>query len=787
VSGPQVVEGWYGQPFAKPISRTREYIDIVRQVLRREKPVTSAGPHYPLPYHGEGAWNLGKPLRSITHPLRADLPIYLGAEGPKNVALAAEIADGWLPLYYSPFRPEVYADSLGTTKPGFEIAVTTSVTITDDLAAGYAPHKASLGFYIGGMGAKDKNFHKELMGRMGFEAEAQKIQDLFFEGKRGEAIAAVPDEFCDEISLVGPPARIRERLAAWRESAVTTLLVPGTNLDDAARGRRAGARVVDEHRSDLPDHRDRQRPEPQSATGRRPPEELGYDHMIVYDHVLGAVHAGREPKLLGPYTERDAFHEPFVLLAYLARSRSASSSTTGVLILPQRQTALVAEAGVELDLLSRGRLRLGVGTGWNHVEYDSLGVPFAERGARPRRAGRRCCASSGARRDRLPRPSSTASIARDCCRNPRADPRSGSAASRRCRLRPRRAHAATASCSARRPPACSALLAMLARAADRSGPARTPTSGIDGRGRLLRSPRLVGEGDRAVARRGRHPRSSAARRWEHRVGAGRREARRYRGPRDYIAALETFARESERPRSRPRARAPRRTTRTAFSSPIRSSAPLRSSATSGCAWTPAISIRVPRLRSRAATSSSAWRPGRVDASTWRMRSTTTGGRPVTSRAAPSVNLRAAPKQNEPLISNTPTPGGIVACASALVRLGDLLVEHVAHRLDLGDLGHAPHEQERREHHADLDRQPVRFTATVSANVAISTSTSLRGCAQQAHEHVPLAHVVGDYEQDARERRHRIQPPTARPRPGSRAARARAPSPRPACARRCGRW
>jgi F420-dependent oxidoreductase-like protein len=231
VSGPQVVEGWYGQPFSKPLARTREYIDIVRQVLRREKPVTSAGPHYPLPYHGEGAWHLGKPLRSITHPLRADLPIYLGAEGPKNVALAAEIADGWLPLYYSPFRPEVYADSLGTLKPGFEIAVTTMVSVTNDLAAAYTPQKAALGFYIGGMGAKDRNFHKELMGRMGFAAEAQKIQDLFFADKRGEAIAAVPDQFVDEISLIGPRERIRERLAAWRESAVTTLLVPGTNLD----------------------------------------------------------------------------------------------------------------------------------------------------------------------------------------------------------------------------------------------------------------------------------------------------------------------------------------------------------------------------------------------------------------------------------------------------------------------------------------------------------------------------------------------------------------------------
>jgi F420-dependent oxidoreductase-like protein len=231
VSGPQVSEGWYGVPFARPLARTREYVEIIRQVLRREKPVANAGPHYPLPYAGEGAWGMGKPLRSITHPLRADVPIFLGAEGPKNVALAAEIADGWLPLYYSPFRPEVYADSLGPLRPGFEIAVTTTVSITNDLAAAYAPHKASLGFYIGGMGSRDRNFHKELMGRMGFAAEAQKIQDLFFAGNRGEAIAAVPDAFCDEISLVGPRERIRERLDAWRESPVTTLLVPGTNLD----------------------------------------------------------------------------------------------------------------------------------------------------------------------------------------------------------------------------------------------------------------------------------------------------------------------------------------------------------------------------------------------------------------------------------------------------------------------------------------------------------------------------------------------------------------------------
>jgi len=225
VSGPQVVEGWYGRPFAKPLSRTREYVDIVRQVLRRQAPVTSDGPHYPLPYRGEGAWGLGKPLKSITHPLRSDLPLFLGAEGPKNVALACEIADGWLPLYYSPFRPEVYADSLAGMRPGFEIAQLVQVNVSDDLAAALQPVKMMLGFYIGGMGAKKRNFHLELMARMGFEAEAHRIQELFFEGKRAEAVAAVPDAFADEISLCGPVERIRERLEAWRKTPITTLLL----------------------------------------------------------------------------------------------------------------------------------------------------------------------------------------------------------------------------------------------------------------------------------------------------------------------------------------------------------------------------------------------------------------------------------------------------------------------------------------------------------------------------------------------------------------------------------
>ena len=225
VSGPQVVEGWYGQPFAKPLSRTREYIDIIRQVMKREQPVQNDGPHYPLPYHGEGAWGMGKPLKPITHPLRADLPIYLGAEGPKNVALAAEVCDGWIPLWYTPYREEVYADSLTHAPDDFDIVQGVSVNVTDDLESAFDAMRPMLGFYVGGMGAKDRNFHKELMARMGYPDEAQKIQDAFLDGRRAEAIAAVPNAFIDEIALIGPRERIRDRMQAWRESRVTTMLL----------------------------------------------------------------------------------------------------------------------------------------------------------------------------------------------------------------------------------------------------------------------------------------------------------------------------------------------------------------------------------------------------------------------------------------------------------------------------------------------------------------------------------------------------------------------------------
>jgi F420-dependent oxidoreductase-like protein len=231
VSGPQVVEGWYGRPSDKPLARTREYVEIIRRVMAREEPVEFDGAFFQHPYHGEGSTGLGKPLKPITHPLRREIPIFLGAEGPKNVTQTAEIADGWLPLYYSPYRQDVYADQLAGAKDGFEITAMATLVVTDDIEAGLAPVKAMLGFYIGGMGAKGQNYHTKLMQRMGYEEEALAIQQLFFEGRRDEAIAAVPSAFADEISLVGPIERIRDRVAAWEESPVTTILVHGGNVD----------------------------------------------------------------------------------------------------------------------------------------------------------------------------------------------------------------------------------------------------------------------------------------------------------------------------------------------------------------------------------------------------------------------------------------------------------------------------------------------------------------------------------------------------------------------------
>ncbi|OPG01928.1 LLM class F420-dependent oxidoreductase [Streptomyces sp. GKU 895] len=226
LSGPQVVEGWYGRPFPKsPLTATREYVDVVRQVLRREGPVELAGRFHAHPYTGPDATGLGKPLKPITHPLRPGrLPVLLGAEGPRNIAQTTRIADGWLPLYWSPTRPEVYEASLAEAPDGFLVAPMAQVRVCDDVREGLLPVKTMLGFYIGGMGHARRNFHADLMARMGYEEEARRIQRLFLEGRREEAVLAVPDAFADEISLVGPRERIAERLESWRKGPVTDLL-----------------------------------------------------------------------------------------------------------------------------------------------------------------------------------------------------------------------------------------------------------------------------------------------------------------------------------------------------------------------------------------------------------------------------------------------------------------------------------------------------------------------------------------------------------------------------------
>ncbi|MFI5803169.1 LLM class F420-dependent oxidoreductase [Streptomyces sp. NPDC051561] len=224
LSGPQVVEGWYGRPFPRsPLTATREYVDVVRQVLRREGPVELDGRFHSHPYRGEDAFGIGKPLKPIVHPLRADLPLLLGAEGPKNIAQTTRIADGWLPLYWSPTRPDVY--QLGSLPTDFMVAPMARAHVCDDVSQGLLPVKAMLGFYIGGMGHAAKNFHADLMARMGYEAEARRIQELFLAGRKEEAVLAVPDAFADEISLVGPRQRIAERLELWRKGPVTDLLV----------------------------------------------------------------------------------------------------------------------------------------------------------------------------------------------------------------------------------------------------------------------------------------------------------------------------------------------------------------------------------------------------------------------------------------------------------------------------------------------------------------------------------------------------------------------------------
>jgi F420-dependent oxidoreductase-like protein len=234
VSGPQVVEGWYGMPFEKPLARTREYIGILRDIWARRGPVTSDGPHYPLPYpDGTG---LGKPLKSSIHPLREDIPIFLGAEGPKNIALCAELCDGWLAMLFSPEHEYIYRDALseGFARPGarrgfddFEVVATVPLIVSDDIDAAADALRPFYALYLGGMGAKGKNFHANVAIRMGYADAVTEIQDLYLDGKKDDAAAKVPREFIEQVSLIGSKDKIRADLDRWRETMVTTLLVSG--------------------------------------------------------------------------------------------------------------------------------------------------------------------------------------------------------------------------------------------------------------------------------------------------------------------------------------------------------------------------------------------------------------------------------------------------------------------------------------------------------------------------------------------------------------------------------
>jgi F420-dependent oxidoreductase-like protein len=233
-SGPQVVEGWYGEPYPKPLARTREYVEIVRRIVARREPVEFHGAHYDLPL--QGGTGLGKALRSTVHPVRAEIPIYLAAEGPKNVALAAEICDGWLPLFFAPKDDAFYRDCLrrgfeAAGDPGkadrFEIAATLSIVPGDDVEACADLVRPFLALYAGGMGARDANFHFEVFARMGYEDVALKVQDLYLQGKKQEAAAAIPLAMVEDVALVGPPDKIRDELARWRDTCLTTFLVSG--------------------------------------------------------------------------------------------------------------------------------------------------------------------------------------------------------------------------------------------------------------------------------------------------------------------------------------------------------------------------------------------------------------------------------------------------------------------------------------------------------------------------------------------------------------------------------
>jgi F420-dependent oxidoreductase-like protein len=234
LSGPQVVEGWHGVPYGKPLGRTREYVEVVRNIVDRSEPLSHDGAHYQIPYRGPGATGLGVPLKLLTHPTHS-LDIYLASIGPKNVRLTAEIADGWLPVFYSPthtpaiFDPILAEGFAASGEPDkrqrFTVAPSAQVVVTDDRDAAVRAAKPHLALYIGGMGAKGRNFYNDLASRYGFEREAAEIQDHYLRGDRRAAVAAVPDALVDAVTIIGRPDRVKDGLAMWRESGVDLLLL----------------------------------------------------------------------------------------------------------------------------------------------------------------------------------------------------------------------------------------------------------------------------------------------------------------------------------------------------------------------------------------------------------------------------------------------------------------------------------------------------------------------------------------------------------------------------------
>jgi F420-dependent oxidoreductase-like protein len=233
VSGPQIVEGWYGQPWGKPYWRIRDYVSIMRKIFEREAPVAHEGKEISLPYTGEGALGIGKPLKSILH-MNPKIPIWLGTGSESNVRLTAEIADGWFPLAFVPGMMDLYTPWLeegfrraggGKSLADFEIQPMISVRVTDDVGPALARMKPGIALYVGGMGHRNKNFHNDMMVRRGYPEAAQKIQELYLAGRKHEAIEAVPDEYCDESALVGPAQRIRDRYKEWESSGATGLIL----------------------------------------------------------------------------------------------------------------------------------------------------------------------------------------------------------------------------------------------------------------------------------------------------------------------------------------------------------------------------------------------------------------------------------------------------------------------------------------------------------------------------------------------------------------------------------